>query len=231
MSEAVKAKNSFQFYTRFHLSELTGLKASTIPQLLELVQEVPGSCIYHHTHRFLQQHQFWSPEPPNDFAYWVTGTLGEEILGEQLAAIDTVQFLSIRSLREKIALTLEEYLKQNPSARNKSAQKGEEFHFTKSVSFVLPTEHVVSDLKEFMEVFKKITMDSLYFHIFEARLRLEKKTNDFSNWIETSLGNKPLAQRIAQLDPYTHTLEDLRATIIRLIEASASGVKENSAYV
>ncbi|MCM8792836.1 MAG: DUF5752 family protein, partial [Candidatus Omnitrophica bacterium] len=55
-------------------------------------------------------------------------------------------------------------------------------------------------------------------HIFEARLRLEKKTNDFSFWIEDSLGNKKLANEISCLDPYTRTLEDLRIGIIKLIE-------------
>ncbi|MEW6680837.1 MAG: DUF5752 family protein, partial [bacterium] len=64
MSELIKAKEPFRFYTRLHLSELTGLKASTLSQLVELIKQVPGSCIYHHTHRFLQQHQYLSPLPP-----------------------------------------------------------------------------------------------------------------------------------------------------------------------
>ena len=49
-----KAKQSFRFYTRLHLSELTGLRASTLSQLLELIKKVPGSSIYHHTHRFFR---------------------------------------------------------------------------------------------------------------------------------------------------------------------------------
>ncbi len=87
MAESIRAKEGFRFYTRLHLSELTGLRASTLSQLAGLIKEVPGSCIYHHTHRFLQQHQYLSPEPPNDFAYWVTNVLQEDRLGEQLAAI------------------------------------------------------------------------------------------------------------------------------------------------
>ena len=38
------------------------------------------------------QHQYLSPEPPNDFAYWVSNVLQEDRLGEQLAAIDLIQF-------------------------------------------------------------------------------------------------------------------------------------------
>lgn len=222
MSELLKAKEPFRFCTRLHLSELTGLRAATLGQLLALIKEVPGSCIYHHTHRFLQQHQYLSPEPPNDFAYWVTGILGEEELGERLVSIDTIQYSTIRDLREKIASTIENYLHDNPLAKMKFARSEEEFHFIKSVSFILPTNYIAYDLKEFAEVLKKITIDSIYFHIFEARLRLEKPTNDFSFWIEHSLGDKKLADSISSFDPYTSTLEDLRKKIIRIIERRIS---------
>ena len=50
-------------------------------------------------------------------------------------------------------------------------------------------------------------------------LRLEKGTNDFSLWIETSIGDTELAQRISRLDPYTYTMEDLRKTIVKIIES------------
>jgi hypothetical protein len=218
MGELIKAKEPFRFSTRLHLSELTGLRATTLGQLLTLIKEVPGSCIYHHTHRFLQQHQFLSPEPPNDFAYWITGVLGEDELGERLMSIDIMQYSTIRQLRDKISSTIENYLKDNPLAKMKFSGTGEEFHFIKSVSFIIPTNYVVYDLKEFAQVLKKITIDSIYFHIFEARLRLEKPTNDFSYWIENSLGDKELADRISGFDPYTRTLEDLRNMVLQIVE-------------
>jgi len=218
MPEIIKAKEPFTFYTRLHLTELTGLKALTLSQLLDIIKKVPGSCIYHHTHRFLQQHQYLSPEPPNDFAYWASKVLGEDELGERLASIDTVQFSSIRSLRDKIVSTIEDYLKNNPSARLKFAREGAEFHFIKSVSFVMPTDYIAYDLREFSAIIGKITVDSIYFHIFEARLRLEQKTNDFSNWIETSIGDSGLANEISKLDPYSYTLEDLRKKLLQIVQ-------------
>lgn len=218
MSEPIKAQEPFRFYTRLHLTELTGLRASNLTQLLGLLKEVPGSCIYHHTHRFLQQHQYLSPEPPNDFAYWVAEVLGDDELGEKLASIDTVQFSTIRGLRERIICSIENYLNTNLLAKIRFASEEEEFYFVKSVSFVIPTNYIAHDLIEFVDLLKKITIDSIYFHIFEARLRFEKKTNDFSIWIEASTGDKKLADKISHLDPYTHTLEDLRRVLIRLIE-------------
>jgi hypothetical protein len=218
MADLIKASEPFRLCTRLHLSELTGLKASTLTELLEFVRTVSGSCIYHHTHRFLQQHQYLSPEPPNDFAYWVSNVLGEAELGEKLASIDIIQYSSVRGLREKIILVLEEYLQKQPSAAKRFVNPGAEFHFIKSISFVFPTNHIATDLKELADILKKITVDSIYYHIFESRLRLEKGKNDLSLWIEKTIGDKVLADRISRLDPYTFTLEDLRKKIVNLIE-------------
>lgn len=223
MSDIARAKEPFTFYTRLHLTELTGLRASTPGQLLELIRQVPDSCIYHHTHRFLLQHQYLSPEPPNDFAYWVTEVLGEDELGERLASIDTIQFRSIESLRQEIITTIDTYLRDNPWAKTRFAKEEEAFHFVKSVSFVIPTNYSVYDLKEFTEALRKVTVESIYFHVFEARLRLQETTHDFSNWIETSLGDKELAKKISGFDPYTHTLEDLRNMLIGIIETRIGG--------
>jgi len=216
--ELVKASEPFKLYTRLHLSELTGFKASNLAELLELIKTVSGSSIYHHTHRFLQQHQYLSPEPPNDFSYWVSNVLGESRLGEKLASIDIIQYSTVHQLREKIILIIEDYLGKNPSAAKRFVDPGAEFHFIKSNSFVFPTRHVANDLKELVEILKKITIDSIYFHIFESRLRLEKGANDVSLWIEKEIGDKVLADRISRLDPYTITLEDLRKKIVSLIE-------------
>ena len=220
MAELVKATEPFRLCTRLHLSELTGFKAATLSELLELLKTVSGSCIYHHTHRFLQQHQYLSPEPPNDFAYWVTNVLGERELGENLASIDIIQFTSVRSLREKIIAVIEDYLRKRPSAQKRFVNPGAEFHFIKSVSFIFPTNYVASDLKELAEILKKITIDSIYYHVFESRLRLEKGKNDISLWIEKVIGDKRLADKITQLDPYTFTLEALRKKLVNIIEKS-----------
>jgi len=223
MAELTKESGPFRFSTRLHLSELTGLRASNVSELLETIKTVSGACIYHHTHRFLQQHQYLSPEPPNDFAYWVENVLGEARLGEKLASIDIIQYPCLRSLREKIIQVIEEYLQKNPSAARRFVDPGAEFHFVKSISFVFPTNYVANDLKELADILKKITIDSIYYHVFESRLRLEKGKNDLSLWIESAMGDKSLADRITRLDPYTFTLEDLRKRLVTLIERSIRG--------
>ncbi|HTR80235.1 MAG TPA: DUF5752 family protein, partial [Bacteroidota bacterium] len=72
---------AFHFFSKLDQTILLGKKASNLTELLDGLRTVPGSSIYYHTHRFLQQHNYLSPEPPNDFAYWVTGVLNDTVLG------------------------------------------------------------------------------------------------------------------------------------------------------
>lgn len=218
MKSSHKPEETFVFYTRFNLSELTGLTASNLDQLLRLIKEVPGSCIYHHTHRFVEKHQYLSLEPPNDFAYWVSEILGEKTLGEKLDGIDTIQFPAIHQLRTALIDTIEDYLGEHPREKKRFAEKDSLFHFIRSISFILPTPYRADDLESFIEKLKLVSISSIYFHMFESRLRLERKTNDFSYWLESSLLNQKLGDEIARLDPYTFTLEGLRKKIIGILE-------------
>lgn len=222
-----KADDPFLFYSRLHLIELTGLKAVTIPELLENLRTVSGSCVYHHTHHFIQRHQYLSPEPSNDFAYWISEILGDKQLGEELASIDSMSYPTIRSLREALVATIEKALKTRARLKSIEAPEGEEFAFLKSLSFIFPTQYVAGNLEEFADCLRKVSISSIYFHMFEARLRLERPTNDFSNWLANSLDEKQPAVKIAQLDPYTQTGEGLRATIIKILEKRIASIGVN----
>ncbi len=205
----------FRFQTRLNLIELLGRRAATAAELLAGVREVPGTSIYYHTHRFLQQHHFLSPEPPNDFAFWVTHSLGHDPLGERLASVDTARFRTIKALREKIVEILEDFVSA-PGRGQLEAHEGEEFHFMSARTFVLPTPYEARDLREFREALKKVPINSISFHVFEAKLRLERGENDFAEWFE-ALGLPDLAREVSQLDPYTITLEGLRRNLIQRV--------------
>jgi len=218
-----QAEHPFHFYARQSIQESTGWRAVTLPQFLKYLRIVPGSVIYHHTHHYLQQHQFLSPEPPNDFSYWAFQSLGARRLGERLASISTIEFDTIRSLREEIVRVVEEHLRAHPLVRLRIVPVEEAFYFVKAVTVVFPTPYTARSLKEFSERLESVTIDSLYFHIFEARLRLERGENDFSRWFETGLGEPELARAVRALDPYTHTMEELRGTILRLVRRRLEG--------
>jgi small-conductance mechanosensitive channel len=211
-----KAKEPFHFHSRTHLTELTGFEAKNLPELVDILKKVPDAVIYYHTHHFLEQHHYLTPEPSNDFAVWVNDALGDDVLSEGLASVDTFAFSNLEALRERLVGIIEEHLSKGCDSRD--AMPGREFHFAKSVSVILPTHYIAHDLREFIEGLRKISLSSLYFHIFESRLRLGKGLNDFSIWIQDSVGEPELAKEIARLDPYTYTLEGLRSALIQLIE-------------
>jgi len=211
---AIRAAHPFRFYSSLDLTLLTNRRARDLAELLAHLHVVPGSVIYYHTHHFLVQHQYLSPEPPNDFAYWVTHMLQEDRLGEQLAAIDVIQFPSIRTVRERIIEVIEQFLEERKELR--TAPEGAAFHFREAASFVVPTQHVAHDLKEFAACVEKIGFGSLTLHFFDARLRLQKGENDFSEWLVKALGEPELARQIARLDPYTYTFDGLRKEVVRL---------------
>ncbi|MBI4428636.1 MAG: hypothetical protein HY562_05920 [Ignavibacteriales bacterium] len=207
--------NEFYFNTKLDQTLLLGTKARSVAELLNGIKSAPESSIYYHTHRYLQQHHFLSPEPPNDFAYWIQEVLNEPRLGELMYSVDVVQFNSLEDLRNKFIEILEQHSTGN--GKGQTAPEGQEFHFMASQTFVLRTPYVANDLKQFAEILRKISVNSLYYHIFDAKLRLEKGENDFSRWFR-DLGKTALADEVVRLDPYTHTLEGLRARILQLVQ-------------
>lgn len=216
MSALARAATAFEFHSRLNLTLLTGRRAHDLAELVEHMRVVPGAVIYHHTHHFLVQHQFLSPEPPNDFAYWITNILLEERLGEELAALDVLRFSTIRELREALIATIQNFIDRTGNLR--AAPPGEEFHFMQSVSFVLPTGQGAADLSEFYAALGRVSLSSISYHMFDARLRLERGDNDFSRWFENALGERKLADAFRRVDPYTHTEEGLRRRLLGLVD-------------
>ena len=204
----------FYFFSELHLVRLLGVKAKNPAELLERIKQVPPSAIYYHTHRFLQQHHYLSPEPPNDFAYWVTNILSLEALGESLASVDIVRFTSIDELRDEFIRILSDYIVKGKYCLD--CAPGEEFYFMGCVTVIIPTPYVAHTLPEFLSIIPKLSIHALYFHVFEARMRLHNAENDFSRWFRDS-GQIKLAEELSRLDPYTITLEGLREKIIKAV--------------
>jgi hypothetical protein len=211
-----KAKTPFRFYSRTHLTELTGLRAKNLREFANMMKKASDAVIYFHTHHFLEEHSYMAREPSNDFAVWITDALGEEVLGEKIASINTFEFSDMKALRERFVGIIEEHLAKGYDSRE--AMTGREFYFMKSVTIVIPTPYLAHDLREFVETLRQISIGSLYYHVFESRLKLGNGRNDFSVWLRDSLGEEELAERVARFDPFMYTLEGLRLALIQSIE-------------
>lgn len=201
--------------TKMDQTILLGRKAGNIRDLLDGIRSVPDASIYFHTHKFLQQHHFLSPEPPNDFSYWITNVLNEVTLGERISSVDTIQFHCITDLRKQFVQIIEDFLTTINRVIN--APLGQEFYFMASKTFVLVTLHVASSLQEFVQHLQQVSIYSIYYHMFDAHLRLEQEENDFSEWFR-QMGHMELADAVRHIDPYTQTLEGLRKKILQMVK-------------
>lgn len=222
-----KTATGFRFYTRQNLIFLLGRRAKNLSELLAGIKAVPPMTIFQHTHHYLIQHEHISPEPPNDFAYWITSALQDKLLGEKVASIDLRRYSDLEKIRSElinIVATAQEDIEGMPHHNSPS---GEEFHFMSARSFVFPTKYVANTLQEFKECLEKISVYSIYFHVFEARFH--KKEFDFSLWLSKSLGEEKLAEEFSKLDPYTQTIENLRKTLVKLIMNKLEGNKNGKA--
>ncbi len=204
----------FVLYTERRLVLLTGRRARNLPELLEHLGQVSGASIFYHTHHQFLSHHFETPVFYNDFAAWTARALQEQRLAERLAGVDLLAFTSLRALREAIVAVIASHLEER-SGPARECPAGDEFHFCESQSFMMPTGLVAQDERDFFVKLAQVTNVSLFFHFFEARLRLERATNDFSQWLRYR-GRPRLALAIDRLDPYAMTLDELRTQIIRL---------------
>jgi hypothetical protein len=208
--------SKFHFYSKLDLTILLGKRATDAEQLLAGIESVPDSSIYFHTHKYLLQYHYLTPVPPNDFANWALTSLNDDVLGEQLSSIDIMQSGTIPELRGRIAEVVKTYIEKHPKNK-RECPPGEEFYFKATQTAILPTPIVSLSLEEFAVHIDKISLHSLYYHMFDSRLRLGRGENDFSAWFR-DIGKPELADKVQKLDPYLSTLEGLRSQIKALVK-------------
>jgi hypothetical protein len=212
------ARAPFYFNTASHLLRVGRQRADNLSQLLDGLRTCPEDSIFQHTFRTLAEHHFIREGFSNDFAHFAFAACNEVGLAERLASIDVREYTSLEALRSRIVAIIDEYLKKNPRAGERAAL--EPFYFCASDTVVIPTTAVARNLEEFASSMENISVHSIHYHFIEARLRLKLNSNDFSVWLEEELGLGQLADRLNRIDIYTSTLNDVRRTIIRIIQSA-----------
>lgn len=212
----------FEFRECMILLKATGQKAATLRELCEIIARTTDESIINHTYQyFLKGHTY---QYTNDFAQWSGESLEEEALSEHLSNVDPYEFKSTNDLRCEILRVIDAYLKSFPTPRD--AMPGQEFYFNESVTFIYPVGIRARNLPEFLIAIRYVDPSCIYYHFYEARIRLGTGSDDFSRWIETALGKKDLAGKIRAIDPFMHTLEGIREHIVEAVEAEVSNDME-----
>lgn len=209
-----KVDKSFVFRDVVSIPKATGLKARTLKQLRAIVAEVSEECIFHHTYQYFAKGHI--QEYTNDFAVWSGESLEERTLAEHLSNIDPYSFKSLESLRGELMRVMDFYIANFPEPRE--ALPGDEFFFNETITFVFPTGIRARNLAEFLIALKFIDESSIYYHFYEARVRLKKEQDDFSKWVDEVIKSPDIAEEIKSVDPFMHNLEGIREHLIDMIE-------------
>ncbi len=210
----MEEKTMFEFMQCISLLKATGKKAKGLRELRDRISDVSDESIFHHTYQyFLKGHIL---EYTNDFAQWTGESLEENALSERLSNTDLYAFKDINSLRQELIKVIDEHLDMFPEPRE--AMPTDEFYFNETVTFVFPVGTRARNLAEFLTAFRYLDAASIYYHFYEARMRLGGGIDDFSRWIEEVFGKKELAGRIRAIDPFMHNLEEIKKHIIEEVE-------------
>ncbi len=195
---------------------MLGRTARDEQQLLEAIEEIPPDSLSFHTHSFFLRHQYIAGPYPNDFATWAAIQVRDRVLGEKLGILDPYDFENLEALRIEIVNIIDEHLSQLQIVPR--VIYGEPFHFMQSRIIEVPTGLEARSLKEFREILAGVDVSAVYYHNFEAILRLGRRTGDFALWIEEQLDLPQLAQEISRIDFYMISLESVRRQILRLCD-------------
>lgn len=212
----------FEFKQCVSIIKSTGKKAKNLRELREVISIVSDESIFHHTYQyFLKGHIL---EYTNDFAHWAGESLEERALGERLSGIDPYGFRNVVELRNELLRVIDEYLEKFPEPRE--AMPGDDFYFNQTITLTFPVGIWVRNLAEFLIALKYIDAGSIYYHFYEARVRLGEGVDDFSAWIQNVLLNKELADRIRSIDPFMHSVDGIREHIVEAVEEEVKKAME-----
>ncbi len=207
---------AFRFIGCSEIQEILGRQAEDERALAELLEEVPLDSVYFHTHSYFLRHRFIERMYPNDFAEWVGKQVRDHVLAERLSVVDPFDFRSLDALREELISIIDDHL--SGMATVPHADFGTPFYFNRSRILPVPTGLEVRTLPEFREALSDVDVSAIYYHVFEAYLRLQREENDFSAWIRGVLKLPELADRMKALNPYLGSLERLRSSLLTMCD-------------
>ena len=206
----------FVFKKVLYLVEVTGRRARTLDEMMRALAVVPAESVGYHMHREFLQYKFAPIEYPNDFAYWAARVLGDEVLAEKLAVLRVFKHRSLDGLRGELARLIGEHLLDFPEAGTNKAPHGREFYFLHARSVVMGCDRSARDLDELVAAIADIESSSLYFHLFETRFSGGRgRDDDFAEWIRSGLKDDALADKVANVDPYMFSLEQVRKVLLK----------------
>ena len=190
------AESPFGFVAASYLTRINNQQASSLNELRAGLDHASDASIFYHTFQSLGRHHFLVESFSNDFAQWVMAALNRPVLAEWLGGLDIRDYVSLADLRGDLRRLTTEYCDAHSAEAGVTAF--EPFYFCESVVH--------------------LSHSAFYYHFIASRLRLQLRTNDFSQWLSGSLEADDLARRVNRIDIYTNTLDSAREEMVSLID-------------
>ena len=205
----------FRFVAASYLVRDRPERAWTLEELAAGLRTCSNASLLHHTFQSLERHHY--TRFSSDFAQWTLAACNEPRLAERLAALDVREFVSFDDLRQALVTAVQTHLDATPGAARRHVH--EPFFFCEHTTLEVPLGTQAYTLRELAEGIRLLDLQTIHHHFINSRVRLQLKTNDFSQWIRQSLGLTGVAQRLDRIDIYVNTLEDLRREILSAIRS------------
>ncbi len=212
----------FEFKQCIGLLKATGRKAKNLHELRAGIEGASKESVYYHTSQYLLKAR--KLEYTNEFAQWAGESLGERVLAEHLSIVDPYEFKDFVDLKDKLLTVIDDYLETFPEPRE--VIPGNEFYFNETITLVMSSGMEVDNLAEFLVAARHLDDSSIYYHFYESRTRLGGE-DDFTNWLEDSLGETELAEKMRAIDPFMYGIEGTRNLIVKMVEERVKTTMES----
>jgi hypothetical protein len=155
----VKASEAFQFATASYLVRIGNQVATNLLELEQGLADCSDASIFYHTFQSLGRHHFLTEGFSNDFAQWVLGSCNRPVLAEQMASVDTRDYVSVVDLRNDLRKVVEEYCRGNSNTASQVAF--EAFFFCETVEEKVPLGREAWTLEDFRDGLQDLAHGSL----------------------------------------------------------------------
>lgn len=99
-------ENVFVFHTSLELVKAADYSARNLRELLEALQNIEGSSIFYHTHRFFRESLKTGGGYSSDYAQWAADALREPRLAAEFTAIEMHKLRSIEAVRNALTAVI-----------------------------------------------------------------------------------------------------------------------------
>ncbi|MGB9667481.1 MAG: DUF5752 family protein [Thermosulfidibacteraceae bacterium] len=204
-------KGVFKFRAEHWIVKSTIIRVSTLGEFVEALRKVDPNAIFYHVYANIffncgESTSFFN----NSFAYWLYKNNCLE-LAEKISAIDPIEYPDLEELRRVFLKVLEE----DPCVGTDRVMSP--FYFLSVEREVVDYGLVARNFKEFVEIFRNSSVNSVFYHSIAFRVDSKMPLNEYSLWL-SSIGENKKADLINKLDIYSMNLYEVKSEIVNILE-------------